>query len=106
MPRLADDGTTVTLDLHGDRVDDALRTARRALVAAARAGRPRLRIVHGTSTTGTGARTIKTELHRWLDGGSADTLYASAERGDAVLTLHLDLTARPSPRRLTLRDVL
>lgn len=105
MPRLADDGTTVTLDLHGDRVDEALRTTRRALVAAARAGRPRLRIVHGASTTVAGARTIKTELHRWLDGGSADGLVVSADRGEAVLTLHLDLTARPSPRRLSLRDV-
>ncbi|MBE2187216.1 MAG: Smr/MutS family protein [Rhodothermales bacterium] len=106
MPRLVDDGTTVTLDLHGERVDAALRTARRALVAAARAGRRRLRIVHGTSTTATGARTIKTELHRWLDGGSADGLYVSAERGDTALTLHLDLTARVHPRRLAVRDVL
>jgi len=109
MPRLVDDGTTVTLDLHGERVDAALRTARRALVAAARAGRRRLRIVHGTSTTattGTGARTIKTELYRWLDGGSADGLYVSADRAETVLTLHLDLTARVHPRRLAVRDVL
>lgn len=111
MARLTDDGTTVALDLHGEHVDTALRMARRALVAAAGRGRLRLRLVHGTSTTPAREgppgppRTIKAALHRWLDGGSADGLYVAEERGEAVLTLHLDLSARPDPRRLTLRDV-
>ncbi len=105
--RLTDTGQTVTLDLHGARVDEALRMARKALALSAQRGRRRLDLIHGSSTTdahGT-RRTIKTALHEWIDGPAARHLFVQAQRGDAVLTLHLDLTRRASPTRIALRDV-
>ena len=105
MARLSDDGTTVELDLHGEGVADALALARRALALCAQRGRRRLRLVHGASTSAPGVWTIRSALHDWLDSGSARAFYVSDERAEATLTLHLDLAARPDPRRLTLRDV-
>lgn len=106
MVRLQDDGRTVTLDLHGERVEDALRLAGRALALAAARGRRRLDLVHGRSTTdAAGARrTIKRALHDWLDGRPPGVV--AATRADAVATLHLSLTTRPDPRPVALRDLL
>ena len=106
MPRLTDDGTTVTLDLHGERVDEAARLAARALALAAARGRRRLALVHGRSTTDAAGdrRTIKRALHDWLDGRPPGVV--TATRADAAVTLHLSLTTPADPRRLTLRDVL
>jgi DNA-nicking Smr family endonuclease len=104
--RLTDDGTTVVLDLHGATVEAALRAARRALALAVRTGRHRLDLVHGTSTTDPygDRRTIKTALHAWLDDATPPGVQ-SALRGDTRLLLYLDVTARPRPPRLTLRDL-
>ena len=105
--RLTDDLSTVTLDLHGASVDAAVRAARRAASICAARGRHRLALVHGTSTTtATEAQrpTIKRALHAWADGGSAHGVTATM-RGESVLTLVFDLTARRDPRRLTLRDI-
>ncbi len=106
MPRLSDDGRTVTLDLHGARVDEALRMARRALSLAEQRGRARLDVVHGGSTTDGMTRTIKSELYDWLDGRQAPRSVRSEQRAYAVLSLHLDLTARAQSARLNLRDVM
>lgn len=104
--RLSDDGSTVVLDLHGARVDEALGAARKALSRAVRAGRHRLDLVHGTSTTDVheARPTIKRALHAWLEAMPAGV--RQAQRGEAVLSLYLDVTARPDARRLALRDVL
>ena len=50
-PRVDDDGQTVTLDLHGAPVDEAVRLARRLVREAARRGRRTVKIVHGQSTS-------------------------------------------------------
>ncbi|HYE96654.1 MAG TPA: Smr/MutS family protein [Rubricoccaceae bacterium] len=104
--RLTDDGATVVLDLHGATVEEALRAARRALVLAMGAGRHRLDLVHGASTTDPyGAqRTIKSALYDWLDAGLPAGVH-HGQRGDSRLSLYLDVTARPRPGRLTLRDL-
>lgn len=104
--RLTDDGATVVLDLHGATVDEALRVARQALGQALRAGRHRLDLVHGASTTHPLAerRTIKQALHAWV--ALPPPGVQQVQHRDAVLSLYLDLTARRDGRRLTLRDVL
>ncbi len=106
MPRLTDDGQTVTLDLHGARVDEALTMARRALGLCAKRGRKRLDLVHGGSTTDGAAHTIKSALYQWLDGREAPTTVRSEQRAYGVLSLHLDLSARALPGRLNLGDVI
>lgn len=103
--RLTDDGRTVALDLHGCRVDDALGMAQAALRLAAARGRLRLDLIHGGSTTGRGARTIKTALHDWIDGPDAPRAVRDVQAGYGTLALHLDLTATADPARITLRDV-
>lgn len=102
MPRLDDDGRQVTLDLHGARVADALELALDVFAEASRRGRSTLRIVHGHSTTGDGARTIKTAVLEALDDG--DFGAGSALRGEGATTLGLPLGTRPDPARLRLSD--
>ena len=104
--RLTDDGTTATLDLHGARVEPALRAARRLASLCAARGRHRLVLVHGASTTRPGhdRPTIKRALHAWLDAGTPPGVH-HVERRDADLLLTFDLTARRDPRPLGLRDL-
>ncbi len=106
MPRLTDDGQTVTLDLHGARVDEALQMARRALSLSAQRGRKRVDLVHGGSTTDGVTHTIKSELYGWIDGPQSPRAVKSEQRTYAVLSLHLDLTTRAHPARLRLNDVM
>ena len=49
FPKLNDDGHTVTLDLHGVPVEDALALAARLVHVAARRGRSNVKLVHGQS---------------------------------------------------------
>ncbi|WP_412067715.1 Smr/MutS family protein [Rubrivirga sp. IMCC43871] len=105
MPRLDDDGRSVTLDLHGASVPDALGLADRTVEAAALRGRPTLRIVHGTSTSGRGAeRTIKSALHAALDRGDFPEV-ASDFRHDGAVVLALHPDPAPQAGRLTLLNV-
>ncbi|MDT0632753.1 Smr/MutS family protein [Rubrivirga sp. S365] len=104
-PRLDDDGRTVTLDLHGARVDEALGLAHAAVVEAARRGRSTVRVVHGASTSGAGRRTIKTALHAELDAGAFAPPVTSSFRQEGAVLLGLAPDAAPLPGRLTLRDL-
>ncbi|MDX1545368.1 MAG: Smr/MutS family protein [Rhodothermales bacterium] len=105
FPTLDDDGQTVTLDLHGAAVDDALALSIRVVEAAARRGRGTVRIVHGASTRGGGRRTIEQALHAHLDQGGFAGI-ASAWRGDGHLLLALPLASETDPTPLRLRDLL
>jgi DNA-nicking Smr family endonuclease len=109
MPRarLTDDGRTVTLDLHGVRVDEALALVRRTAALAARRGRTSLRVVHGASTSDPLARnlTIRHALHDALDGGALAAAVVDAVRFEGVAVLALAAAPRPDPARLHLRDV-
>ncbi len=106
MPRLSDDGTTVTLDLHGASVDAALGLVRRTAALAARRGRATLRLVHGTSTSDPLARnrTIKHALHDLLDDGSLPEARSDV-RFEGETLVSLPLGARPNPTPLRLLDV-
>jgi DNA-nicking Smr family endonuclease len=107
LPRLTDDGRTVTLDLHGLRVADAEAAAHRTVALAAAHGRHAVRLIHGHSTTGPhGARTIKTALHEHLDARGFAPHVVSALRNEGDLLLGLPPAARPAPGRLRLSDLL
>ncbi|WP_420457445.1 Smr/MutS family protein [Rubrivirga sp.] len=104
--RLDDDGQSVTLDLHGARVAEALDLARAAVAQAASHGRRTVRLIHGTSTADRGAdRTIKGALHQALDDGDFDRAVTSSFRGEGTLTLGLHPAASPAPGRLRLADL-
>ena len=107
-PTVHDDGATVTLDLHGATVDDAIRLARQAVREAARRGRRAVKLVHGTSTSERRlpGRTIKQALYDALDGRDFGNAVTGALRYDATLTLSLDLSASSDPRPIRLRDLL
>ena len=105
-PRLDDDGQSVTLDLHGARVEEALRLSEALVIAAARHGRSTIRLIHGSSTTGLGGgRTIKSALYRALDDGDFDRHATSSFKNEGALLLGLAPSPSPLRRRLRLDDL-
>lgn len=105
-PQLQDDGSIVTLDLHGLSVDEAIDLTYSTLRLAEDRGRNRLKVIHGSSTTRGGQRrTIKSELHDLLDRGSLASHATSVVRSQDTLTFVLDLTAASNPTPIKLRDV-
>ncbi|MEZ4701163.1 MAG: Smr/MutS family protein [Rhodothermales bacterium] len=105
FPTLSDDGQTVTLDLHGATVDEAVRLAQRAVSEARRRGRSSLRLIHGSSTSGGGRRTIKSAVTDLLLDGRLGIPASNAVAGDDVLVLSLGHAGRPDPRPITLLDI-
>lgn len=104
-PQLEDDGKVVTLDLHGTTVEEAIDLAYRTLRVAEDRGRTRLKLIHGSSTTGDHRRTIKSALHDLLDRGELASHASNVIRSRDTLVLALDLTARRDPTRIQLREV-
>lgn len=104
-PQLDDDGSIVTLDLHGATVDEAIDLTYRTLRLAEDRGRTRLKLIHGSSTTGRNRRTIKSELHDLLDRGKLGRNATNVIRSQNSLVLALDLTATTDPTPIELRDV-
>ena len=105
-PQLDDDGSVVTLDLHGATVDEAIDMTYRTLRMAEDRGRSRLKLIHGSSTTvGRGKRTIKSALHDLLDRGELGSHATNVIRSQNSLVLALDLTASSDPTPIQLRDV-
>ncbi len=105
-PQIDDDGTVVTLDLHGATVDEAIDLTYRTLRLAEDRGRTRLKLIHGSSTTGSGnPRTIKSALHDLLDRGELGSHATNVIRSQNSLVLALDLTANRDPTPIRLRDV-
>ncbi len=106
MPRLDDDGRTVTLDLHGVRVGDAEALVHAAVVETARHGRSVLRVVHGVSTYERGAeRTLKGAVLDLLDDGAFGPHVVSDLRADGHVVLGLAPAPSPAPGRLRLQDL-
>ncbi|NNF58289.1 MAG: Smr/MutS family protein [Rhodothermaceae bacterium] len=106
MPRLSDDGSTVTLDLHGARVEEALALVRRVIDAARVRGRSAVRVVHGASTSDplTRNRTIKHALYDELDDGGLPGI-TDAIRFEGETLLSLPPGAPRNPSRLRLLDL-
>ncbi len=107
MPSLSDDGQSVTLDLHGARVDDAECMILAAARLAAERGRSRLTVIHGASTSSTlyRNRTIRHALYDLLDDGSLDRWVTDAVRFDGSALLSLSLHGQAHSQRLTLGDL-
>ncbi|MES3631025.1 MAG: Smr/MutS family protein [Longimonas sp.] len=106
MVRLDDDGTTVTLDLHGLTVDEALSVTKQTLNLAEDRGRATLRIIHGHSTSGGIApRTIKTALHDALDTGFLHPYREACHRQQGVLLISLGITAGAQDQPIRATDV-
>lgn len=105
-PYLTDDGTTVTLDLHGATVDEGLRLVRRAAALAAERGRATLRVVHGASTSDPRARnrTLKHALHDLLDEGGLPQAQGDF-RAEGHTLINLGLGARRDPTPIRLLDL-
>lgn len=105
--RLVDDGQTVTLDLHGATVPEAVQLAEAAIVQAARHGRATVRLVHGASTSESGDRTtIRSELRRLLAAGAFARHVSSSYLMEGAMTL--GIAPAPSPVRgyVRLADLL
>ena len=107
--RFQDDGTSVTVDLHGCTVPDAMQILRRTLQKAADAGRAKVVAIHGTSTTDQpDAPTIKAALARALDAGSLDEWVTGAQwsglGGECTLWLPIGTPSRPA--RINVREVV
>ena len=105
-PRLSDDGRTVTLDLHGARVDEAVGLLHRTARLAAERGRVTLRVVHGASTSGAHPRTIRGALHALLVDGALAPDVTGAVRFEGHALLSLRAAPRPDPTPLRLLDVM
>ena len=105
-PHLHDDGRSLTFDLHGARVDEALELSHAAVVEAARYGRATVRLVHGLSTTENGAhRTIKTALHDAYDDGDFARHVTSAVRMEGVMILSIAPAPFPRTGRIRLTNL-
>lgn len=107
FPSLHDDGETVTLDLHGATVDEAVRLTTRLVREAVRRGRATAKIVHGHSTSSAryANRTIKNALYDLLDQGVLGDAVTHAWRADGHLLLSLDVTAAANRAPIRLRDI-
>ena len=106
MPRLDDDGSRITLDLHGVDVDRAVEMAGAAIIEAARHGRTSLRIVHGASTAERGhERTIRGELRDAVQHGDFDRHVTTHLFDDGSMLLGLAPSPRPADGRVRLGDV-
>lgn len=106
QPTIDDNGSIVTLDLHGATVDEAIDLTYGTLRLAETRGRNRLVLVHGSSTTTAGnRRTIKSALRDLVDGGDLGLHATSVLRSRDQLTLVLDLTAPSDPTRIKMADV-
>lgn len=106
MPSLRDDGASVTLDLHGATVDEAIDLTFRTVYLAEERGRSRLKLIHGSSTSSGGYRTIKKALYELLDEGSLGAHATSTMRSRDYLVMALDLTAASDSTRIRLQDVM
>lgn len=106
-PSLFDDGRTVTLDLHGLHVDDALRTAQTLVREAARRGRSTVKLIHGASTSSTLYRnhTIKHELESALDSGTLKPFVTSIWKAEGYLLLGLSPSGPPDSTRIRQADI-
>ena len=105
MPQLDDDGSTVTLDLHGATVDEAVDLTFSTLRLAEDRGRYQVKIIHGSSTTAPSRRTIKSELRSLLDDGPLAGRATNVLRSRDYVVLSLDVTSANDPTRIDLHDV-
>jgi hypothetical protein len=103
---LHDDGSTVTLDLHGLGVSDAEVCLRKTVVAAAARGRGTLRVIHGSSTSDPvyRNRTIKHMLEELLASRALPDV-GDSYAGDDITILSLRRGASVDRRPIQSTDI-
>ena len=104
--KLQDDGTTVTLDVHGASVSEAENVIRTTTRIAAARGRSSLRVIHGASTSGGSYRnkTIKNVLEELLNRGSIPNVTDHIQM-DGVTLISLRASGKRDSRKISLFDV-
>lgn len=107
-PTLHDDGSSVTLDLHGATVEEALDLARASIREAARRGRQTVKLIHGASTSSTlyRNRTIKHELQSLIESGETSRFISTQWQGEGYLLLGIVTSGSGNPARIRLEDVM
>lgn len=106
-PALNDDGQTVTLDLHGATVDEALRLTEAVIAEAARRGRSQVRVIHGSSTSSSLYRnqTIKHALSEAVASGRFQAHIVDALQLENTLTFSLSISEQHDRRPLSMLEV-
>ena len=107
--RFDDDGTDVTVDVHGCSVDDALGIIRRTSEEAFRRGRARVIVITGASSTDRGERrTIKTALEDGLGRGAYEDWVTGPHWSDdgGRCTLWIRLGPSRDATRIKTEDVV
>ena len=106
---LRDDGSVVTVDVHGCGVPDALAIIKRSIQEAHRRGRSRVDVVHGFSTSDQFGyeRSIKNEFKRHLDAGDYRAWVAGSyeDVSGGRTSLALNLGPNSNPARIKPGDV-
>ena len=105
-PTLHDDGQTVTLDLHGATVEEALDLTTRVLSEAAHRGRSTVKLIHGHGADRPGRPALKPALHDAVTTGPLSHLVVSTWPAEGHLLLSLDVTAAPDSTPLRMLDLL
>lgn len=106
-PTIFDDGRTVELDLHGARVDEALRLTRRLIDEAYKRGRSMVRLIHGRSTSDADAfaNTIKHALYAEFDRGAYGKVVTGVVRMDGAMLVSLPVSTRTNPNKIKIFDI-
>lgn len=108
--RFDDDGTDVTVDLHGCSVPDAVHIIRRTVQEASVRGRARVVVIHGKSGSGESQtkRTIKEELERMIEGGELASWISGLTQDTAGgrTTLWMPIGPKRNAKSINVRDVV
>ena len=106
IERIRDNGTTVTLDLHGLSVDHALEVFDTAIQLSLERCRSSIKVIHGSSTSSSlySNRTIKNELASTIEGHWASIVSSVFAMEDSV-TIALPVSAPTNQKRITVSDV-
>lgn len=104
-----DDGDMLFLDVHGNTIPDALALIRRAVERGGRAGRSRLEVVHGFSTTRSAyERTIKNAIVTSWESGEYEAWVADVRQDDVggLTVFWFKIGQTKDAQRLTPQDIV
>ena len=107
-PRVADDGQTVDLDVHGATVREASDMIARLVSLAITRGRSTVRIIHGASTSeiDSDKLTIRTRLLELLEEGTLSPDVVSWFTFDTSTTLSLPQPTKVDRTKIVIYDLL
>jgi hypothetical protein len=95
----------VEIDLHGARIDEAMRLIDNLIALAVRRGRTKVSIIHGSSTFGTGKDSIKERVYGAIESGRWSPL-GSVVRFEGYTAVALPTFGhRSDPTPITLIDI-